>query len=201
MNECNRFRKQVSLGHFDESLREVSLSNQNHIASCPDCREWISQLGKIEEQLNPDREIPAIEPEVLRRMKRSVMVAIDATPIRAGFLRSFLLSTKLIAFSSAAALLILIIAFRIAPIRHGSDHDSERAIAAATLLVEETDSLDTADPEVLSQALWIQIDTALMPFIEEEIETSDSTGLSDSMLETARSFQEDDWNALRRYLS
>lgn len=201
MNACNRFRKQVSQGHFGESLRDVSLSNRNHIESCPECREWIIQFGKLEEQLDPPQEIPSIDPDVLRRMKRNVLSAIDAAPIRTGFLQSLLLSPKLIAFSSAAALLSVIIAFRIAPIRHGSDQDNELAIAAATLMIEEPDTLDTADPEVLSQALWIQIDTELMPFIEDEIETSDSTGLSDSMLETARSFQEDDWNALRRYLS
>ncbi len=200
MNECRQFRKRLSQGQFGESLLDLSIQNQRHVDSCPDCREWVSRLAKIEDQLDECQSFE-VEPEVLWRMKRNIMTEMDAAPTRTRFLQSVFFSPRLIAFSSATIVLALIVAFRMTPTRQGSDHARQTSYATTTLLLDESDSLDAADPDFLTQALWIQIDSSLIPFIEDEIDAPDSTGLSDSILENAWNFQEDDWNALRRYLS
>lgn len=195
---CKHIRRLLSRGEFGDTFQAIPDRYKAHIAECRDCGNWLEALNLAESVVsNPDRVM--LSDIMLTRMKSNVMKRIEAHSSTRWF-AWFMLPRQYLAATAVAGLAFVIIL--VANLNSPPDTTSPSLTSLqATTLFDESESLDTADPDTLTLAILGEIDTSLIPYLAEELESTDSDLLTESELESFREFQDEDWNALRRYLS
>lgn len=198
---CTKLYRHLSSGDFGSTLDELSESMKAHISHCEICRRLSDDLLETEKIMECPQ-LQSVPPGVESRVKRSVMAAIEP---RKPWFPSLIFNPQLV---GATLVLVFIFAiYTILPVH--TPRPVETFVALTDIdsnIIEDSlmDSLNLSeiDETLIYIAVADQFDVTLLDAAWNDIEAVEGQDLyHEDVLTEVSTFQDSDWEALRRYLS